>query len=31
MSIDKPMTLAELLARLDHPGRYVNEGVKTLK
>ena len=25
MSTDKPLTLAELLARLDHPGRYVNE------
>src|SRR4051794_39891311 len=25
MSLDKPLTLAELLARLDHPGRSVNE------
>jgi hypothetical protein len=25
MSTDKPLTLAELLARLDHPGRYVHE------
>jgi hypothetical protein len=25
MSTDKPLTLVELLARLDHPGRYVNE------
>jgi hypothetical protein len=25
MSTDKPLTLADLLARLDHPGRYVNE------
>jgi hypothetical protein len=25
MSTDKPLTLMELLARLDHPGHYVNE------
>jgi hypothetical protein len=25
MSLDKPLTLTELLMRLDHPGRYVNE------
>jgi hypothetical protein len=25
MSTDKPLTLAELLARLDHPGRSVTE------